>query len=150
VGGDLTITEPAKIFSKTGDVLTFTVRDSLGCGDTVGLARPPTASGGGMLVSVTGLSGGPVQPNDTGFNVSIDQQDPSNGSASTLQISNLVFNTGQAPVGQVTISAAVTTGASTEHIYPGRVANAGTDRPSEGTQRRERDVGPSQVRIPSA
>lgn len=124
VGGDLTITEPAKSFFKTNDVLTFTIRDSLGSGDTVGLAGPPTASGGGMLVSVTGLSGGPVQPNDTGFKVSIDQQDASNGSASTLQISNLVFNTGQAPVGQVTISAAVTTGASTEYIYPGRVADA--------------------------
>lgn len=122
--GDLTITEPVKSFFHTGDVITFSIRDSLGSADTVGLARAPTASGGGMLVSVGGLSGGPVQANETGFKVTIDQQDPSNGSSSTLQISDLVFNTGQAPVGPVSISATVTTGASTEYIYPGRVSDA--------------------------
>lgn len=122
--GDLTITEPAKSFFHTGDVITFSLRDSLGSADTVGLAGAPTASGGGMLVSVTGLSGGPVQPNDTGFKVTIDREDPSNGSASTMQVSNLVYNTGQAPVGGVTVSAKVTTGTATEYIYPGRVTNA--------------------------
>ena len=122
--GDLTLTEPGKTFFKTGDVITFSIRDSLGSADTVGLAGAPTASGGGMLVSVTGLSGGPVQPNDTGFKVVIDREDPSNGSASTIQISNLVYNTGQAPVGGVTVAARVTTGAASEYIYPGRVTNA--------------------------
>ncbi len=122
--GDLTITEPSKTFFHTGDVITFSIRDSLGSADTVGLAGAPTVSGGGMLVSVTGLSGGPVQPNDTGFKVTIDREDPSNGSASTIQVSNLVYNTGQAPVGGVTVSAKVTTGAATEYIYPGRVTNA--------------------------
>jgi hypothetical protein len=122
--GDLTITEPAKLFFHTGDIITFAIHDSLGSSDTVGLAGTPTVSGGGMLVSVMGLTGGSVQPNDTGFKVSIDQQDPSNGSASTLQVSNLVYNTGQAPAGAVTVTATVTTGSTTEYIYPGRVANA--------------------------
>jgi hypothetical protein len=122
--GDLTITEPAKLFFHTGDIITFAIHDSLGSSDTVGLAGTPTVSGGGMLVSVEGLTGGSVQPNDTGFKVSIDQQDPSNGSASTLQVSNLVYNTGQAPAGPVTVTATVTTGSSTEYIYPGRAANA--------------------------
>ncbi len=122
--GDLTITEPAKLFFKTGDVLTFTARDGLGSGDTVGLASTPTASGGGMLVAVSGLNGATVQPNDTGFKVTITQQDASNGSASTLQISNIVYNTGQAPVGPVYVTAAVTTGAATEYVFPGRVTNA--------------------------
>jgi hypothetical protein len=124
--GDLTITEPAKLFFHTGDVITFTIRDALGSADTVGLAGTPTVSGGGMLVSAGGLSGGSVQPNDTGFKVTITQQDPSNGSASTLQVSNLVYNTGQAPVGPVYVTATVTTGslASTEYIFPGRVENA--------------------------
>ena len=31
-------------------------------------------AGGGMVVSVSGLSGPTVQPNDTGFKVNIDQQ----------------------------------------------------------------------------
>jgi hypothetical protein len=44
-GGDLTITEPAKAFFKTGDVITFWITDGLGSADTVGLAGPPTASG---------------------------------------------------------------------------------------------------------
>jgi hypothetical protein len=122
--GDLTITEPAKVFFHTGDIITFAIHDSLGSSDTVGLAGTPTVSGGGMLVSVMGLTGGSVQPNDTGFKVSIDQQDPSNGSASTIQVSNLVYNTGQAPAGAVTVTATVTTGSTTEYIYPGRVANA--------------------------
>jgi hypothetical protein len=122
--GDLTITEPAKVFFHTGDVITFSIHDSLGSSDTVGLAGTPTVSGGGMLVSVQGLGGGSVQPNDTGFQVTIDLQDPSNGSASTLQVSNLIYNTGIAPAGTVTVTAIVTTGSGSEYIYPGKAANA--------------------------
>ncbi len=122
--GGLTISEPAKVFFQTGDVITFSIRDSLGSADTIGLDADPTASGGGMLVHVSGLTGGPVQQNDSGFKVVVDASDPSNGSASTITLANLVYNTAKAPVGPVTISAVVTTGAPTEHIYPGRVVNA--------------------------
>jgi hypothetical protein len=122
--GQLTITEPAKVFFHTGDVITFTIRDRDGTRDTVGLAGPPTASGGGMIVSVTGITGSTVQPNATAFKVSIDQQDPSNGSASAITVSNITLNTAQAPAGPVVITAAVTTGSGSEYIAPGRVGAA--------------------------
>lgn len=124
--GSLLITEPTKTFFKTGDVITFSVRDAFGSADTIGLNATPSASGGGMLVSVSGISGPTVQPNESAFKLRIDEQDPSNGSASTIQISNLVYNLAQAPLGPVTISATVTSGseASLEHIFPGRVVNA--------------------------
>ena len=122
--GSVTIAEPAKAFFKTGDVITFRVRDVNGSADTVGLAATPLASGGAMAVSVHGLNGPSVQPNETGFTVVIDAQDPSNGSTSTLTVSNIVLNTAQAPSGPITLSAVVTTGATTEYIVPGRVVIA--------------------------
>jgi hypothetical protein len=135
-GGALTIAEPAKDFFKTGDVITFRVRDVNGSADTVGLAATPLASGGAMSVSVQGLNGTTVQPNESGFKVSIDAQDPANGSTSTLTVSNLVFNTAQAPSGPLTITASVTSGAATEYVVPGRIvdANVGgnTDTTSSG------------------
>jgi hypothetical protein len=134
--GQLTVTEPAKLFFHTGDVITFTIRDRDGTRDTVGLAGPPTASGGGMIVSVTGITGSTVQPNATAFKVSIDQQDPANGSASAITVSNITLNTAEAPAGPVVITAAVTTGSSTEYIAPGRVEAAlvggGTSTTSAG------------------
>ncbi|HEU4356758.1 MAG TPA: hypothetical protein VFT27_14310 [Actinomycetota bacterium] len=119
--GALTITEPSKVFFHTGDVITVTIRDALGSADTIGLAGTPTVSGGGMLVGVTGLASESVQPNETGFKVNILEQDPPNGSSSTITISNIFLNTGQAPDGPVQIDAMVTTGSTTEHIFPGRV-----------------------------
>jgi hypothetical protein len=119
--GALTITEPAKVFFHTGDVITVTVRDALGSADAVGLAGTPTVSGGGMLVGVEGLASASVQPNETGFKVDILQQDPANGSSSTITISNIFLNTGQAPDGPVQVNAFVTTGSGTEYIFPGRV-----------------------------
>lgn len=119
--GALTITEPAKVFFHTGDVMTFTIRDALGSADTIGLAGTPTVSGGGMLVSVTGLASTSVQPNETGFKVNVLEQDPPNGSSSTITVSNIFLNTGQAPDGPVQIDAMITTGSGTEHIFPGRV-----------------------------
>lgn len=125
--GSVTIAEPAKAFFKTGDVITFRVRDVNGSADTIGLAATPLASGGAMTVTVQGLNGPTVQPNETGFKVVVDAQDPSNGSTSTLTVSNLVLNTAQAPSGPITLAAAVTTGATTEYIVPGRttIANVG-------------------------
>jgi hypothetical protein len=105
-------------------VVTFLVRDALGSADTVGLAQAPIASGGGMAVSVGGLNGGSVQANDTGFKVTITAQDAPNGTASTLAVSNLVFNSAAGRPGPITISAAITTGAGTEFIEPGRVTDA--------------------------
>lgn len=122
--GSVTIAEPAKAFFKTGDVITFRVRDVNGSSDTVGLAATPLASGGAMSVSVQGLNGASVQPNETGFTVLVDAQDPSNGSTSTLTVSNIVLNTAQAPSGPITLSAVVTTGAASEYIVPGRVTIA--------------------------
>jgi hypothetical protein len=119
--GALTITEPAKVFFHTGDVVTVTIRDALGSADTVGLAGTPTVSGGGMLVGVEGLASASVQPNETGFKVDVLQQDPANGSSSTITISNIFLNTGQAPDGPVQVNAFVTTGSGTEYIFPGRV-----------------------------
>jgi hypothetical protein len=119
--GALTITEPSKVFFHTGDVITVSIRDALGSSDTIGLAGTPTVSGGGMLVSVTGLASGSVQPNETGFKVNVLSQDPANGSSSTITISNIFLNTGQAPDGPVQINAFVTTGSATEYIFPGRV-----------------------------
>jgi hypothetical protein len=119
--GSVTIDEPAKDFFHTGDVITFRVRDANGSSDTVGLAGTPSASGGAMAVSVHGLNGSSVQPNETGFKVSIDGQDPSNGSASTLTITNISLNTAQAPSGPILLSAVVTTGSTSELIVPGRV-----------------------------
>lgn len=125
--GSVTITEPAKDFFHTGDVITLAVRDTNGGGDTIGLAGAPLAAGGSMTVSVSGTNGASVQTNDTAFNVNVNAQDPSNGSTSTLTISNLVLNTAEAPIGPVTLSAVVTSpgGASaTEPIAPGRVTVA--------------------------
>jgi len=122
--GNLTIGEPAKVFFKTGDLITFSMRDSQGTANTVGLTTAPAASGGSMTVAVVGLSSPTPQPNDTGFKVLITAQDPANGSTSTLTISNLSYNLVNAPQGPVTVSAVVTTGASTEYIVPGRVTNA--------------------------
>jgi hypothetical protein len=119
--GALTITEPSKVFFHTGDVITVSIRDALGSSDTIGLAGTPTVSGGGMLMSVTGLASESVQPNETGFKVNVLLQDPANGSSSTITISNIFLNTGQAPDGPVQINAFVTTGSSTEYIFPGRV-----------------------------
>lgn len=127
--GSVTITEPAKDFFKTGDVITFTLRDANGSADTIGLTGAPISSGGSMAVSVSGSSGSAVQVNDTSFAVNIVSQDPSNGSTSTLTVSNIAVNTAQAPLGPVTLSAVVTTGAGagSELIAPGRVtvANVG-------------------------
>lgn len=125
--GSVTIDEPTKDFFHSGDVITFRVRDAAGSSDTVGLAGTPSASGGSMSVTAHGLNGNSVQPNETGFTVSIDNQDPANGSASTLTISNITLNTAQAPSGPILLSAVVTTGSSTELIVPGRVviANVG-------------------------
>lgn len=125
--GSITVAEPAKSFFKSGDVITFRVRDVNGSADTVGLAATPLANGGAMTVSVHGLNGPTVQPNETGFKVVIDAGDPANGSTSTLTVSNIVLNTAQAPSGPITLSAQVTTGAVTEYIVPGRVtiANVG-------------------------
>jgi hypothetical protein len=119
--GALTITEPSKVFFHTGDVITVSIRDALGSSDSIGLAGTPTVSGGGMLVSVTGLASESVQPNETGFKVNVLSQDPANGSSSTITISNIFLNTGQAPDGPVQVNAAVTTGSGTEYIFPGRV-----------------------------
>jgi hypothetical protein len=134
--GSVTIDEPTKDFFHTGDVITFRVRDANGSSDTVGLAGTPSASGGSMSVSAHGLNGSSVQPNETGFKVSIDAQDPANGSASTLTITNISLNTAQAPSGPILLSAVVTTGAG-ELIAPGRVeiANVGgsTTTSSAGT-----------------
>jgi hypothetical protein len=119
--GALTITEPSKVFFHSGDVITVSIEDALGSSDTIGLAGTPTVSGGGMLVGVTGLASESVQPNETGFKVDVLSQDPANGSSSTITISNIFLNTGQAPDGPVQIDAFVTTGSATEYIFPGRV-----------------------------
>ena len=122
---NVVITEPAKIFFKTGDIITLTLRDNNGSTDTVGLAATPSAGGGSMQVSVHGATTDTVQNNDTSFKVKVDAQDPSNGSTSSITITNLLVNTAQAPLGSVTLTAALTTGAATEYIVPGRVVVAG-------------------------
>lgn len=122
--GGFTIAEPAKGFFKAGDVITVSVRDAYGSADTVGLAATPLASGGAMTLSVSGLNSGTVQPNEGGFKIIVNAGDPSNGSTSTITVSNLVYNTAQAPAGPITLTAAVTTGSATEYIAPGRVADA--------------------------
>jgi hypothetical protein len=124
LAGDLTITEPAKVFFQAGDVVSFTIRDSLGSRDTVGLASPPSASGGGMVVHVEGLNGSTVETNDTGFKVVVDTQDAPNGSASVIRVSNIQLNTVDAPAGPVSVVAQVTTGAASEYLYPSRARNA--------------------------
>ncbi|MBC7677393.1 MAG: hypothetical protein H7233_00135, partial [Pseudorhodobacter sp.] len=86
---NLVVTEPTKGFFKTGDVLTFTLRDAQGSTDNVGLASTPSAAGGSMQVSVHGATTDTVQVNDTSFTVRIDAQDPSNGSTSAITITNL-------------------------------------------------------------
>lgn len=127
--GNVVITEPAKLFFHNTDVITLSLRDTDGTADTIGLAATPTAAGGSMTVSVTGANGSNVQQNDTAFKVNIVSQDPSNGSSSTITISNIVVNTAEAPLGPVTLSAVITAGpdAGTKLIAPGRVAiaNAG-------------------------
>lgn len=126
--GSVTITEPVKSFFAAGDVIHFSLRDANGSVNTVGLAGSPYAAGGAMTVSVTGTNAPSVQVNDTGFNVNIVTGDSSQGSASTITVSNLTVNTAQAPLGPVTLSAVVTVPASnTEYIMPGRVtiANVG-------------------------
>ena len=148
--GALTITEPAKVFFHTGDVITVTIRDALGGADTVGLAGTPTVSGGGMLVSVTGLASDSVQPNETGFKVNILQQDPPNGSSSTITISNIFLNTGQAPDGPVQVNAFVTTGSASEYIFPGRVYAATVGGNTTTTSAGAPIVRKSQTDQPSA
>ena len=122
--GNVAITEPVKSFFATNDVITLSLRDADGSANTVGLAAAPYAAGGSMTVGVVGANGPTVQVNDTAFKVDIVQADPSQGSASTITISNLVVNTAEAPLGPVTLSAVVTTGSGTEYILPGRVAIA--------------------------
>ena len=125
VAGNISLSEPVKDFFKSGDVITFRVRDADGSADTVGLTTTPFASGGAMSVSVHGLNGPTVQPNETGFTVSVDTQDPSNGSTSTLTVSNIVLNTAQAPSGPITLTASIAGGSvGTEYIVPGRVTVA--------------------------
>jgi hypothetical protein len=123
--GNVTITEPAKSFFHAGDVITLSLRDVDGSADTVGLGGTPYAAGGSMTVSVSGESGPTVQVNDTAFEVDVVAGDPSQGSASTITVSNLVVNTAVAPVGPVTLSAVVTAGPDAGvPLYPGRVAVA--------------------------
>lgn len=126
IAGNVAITEPAKDYFHTGDVITFSLRDDNGSADTVGLGATPSAAGGSMTVSVTGANGGSVSQNDTSFQVDVVSQDPSNGSASTITVSNIVVNTAEAPLGPVTLSAVVTAGpdAGSALIFPGRVAVA--------------------------
>jgi hypothetical protein len=137
--GIVTITEPVKSYFHTGDVITLNLRDATGSANSIGLAGTPYAGGGSMTVGVEGLNGSDVQVNDTGFKVDVIAGDPSNGSASSITISNLVLDTAQAPLGPVTLSAAVTAGpdVATALIVPGRVtiANVGgnTTTTSAGT-----------------
>jgi hypothetical protein len=124
--GNVTLTEPVKDTFHTGDVITFGLRDANGSADTVGLGATPYAAGGSMTVSVGGANGGAVDQNDTAFNVNIVAQDPTNGSASTIIVSNLAVNTAEAPLGPVTLYAVITAGpdVGTVLIAPGRVAVA--------------------------
>ncbi len=124
--GDVLITEPAKSYFHTGDVITLTIRDANGSADTVGLASTPYAAGGSMTVAVSGINGPTVQLNDTSFLVTVTSGDPSQGSASTITVSNLVVNTAEAPLGAVMMSAIVTSGpdAGIDLIVPGAVAIA--------------------------
>lgn len=134
---NVVVTEPTKGFFKTGDVLTFTLRDAQGSTDNVGLASTPSAGGGSMQVSVHGATTDTVQVNDTSFTVRVDAQDPSNGSTSAITITNLAVTTAQAPLGAVTLTAVLTTGAATQYLVPGRVTVAGvggnTSTTSAGT-----------------
>ncbi len=127
--GIVTITEPVKSYFHAGDVITLNLRDATGSANTIGLAATPYAAGGSMTVGVTGLNGSSVQVNDTGFEVDVIAGDPSQGSASSITISNIVLDTAEAPLGPVTLSAAVTAGpdVGTALIVPGRVtiANVG-------------------------
>ena len=122
---NVVLTEPTKSFFKTGDVLTLTLHDTTGSADTVGLAATPSAGGGSMQVSVHGATTDTVQTNDTAFRVRVDTQDPSNGSTSSITITNLLVNTAKAPLGSVTLTAVLTTGAATEYVVPARVVVAG-------------------------
>jgi hypothetical protein len=135
--GNLVISEPTKSFFQAGDTLTFTVRDAQGSTDTVGLASTPIAIGGSMQVSVHGASTSSVQSNDTSFKVVVDAPDPSNGSTSAISVTNLYVNTARAPLGPVTVTAVLTTGAATEYLVPGRAVVAGvggvTSTTSNGT-----------------
>ena len=135
--GNVVISEPTKSFFQTGDVITFTLRDAQGSTDTVGLASTPVAIGGSMQVSVHGATTSTVQNNDTSFKIVVDAADPSNGSTSAISVTNLYVNTAKAPLGPVTLTAVLTTGASTEYIVPGRAVVAGvggvTSTSSNGT-----------------
>jgi hypothetical protein len=124
--GNVTFTEPAKGFFHANDVITLSLRDANGSADTVGLGATPYAAGGSMTVSVSGANGPNVQQNDTAFLVDVVSGDPSQGSASTITISNIVVNSAEAPLGPVTLSAVVTAGpdVGTALISPGRVAVA--------------------------
>jgi hypothetical protein len=121
--GDVAISEPAKAYFHTGDVITFSLRDANGSADTVGLSSSPYAAGGSMTVAVAGVNGPSVQTNDTSFLVNVVAGDPAPGSASTLTVSNLSVNTAEAPLGLVTLAATVTAGpdVGTAIIAPGRV-----------------------------
>ena len=135
--GNVVLSEPTKSFFQTGDTITLTLRDAQGSTDTVGLASTPVAIGGSMQVSVHGATTQSVQTNDTSFKVVVDAADPSNGSTSAISITNLYVNTAKAPLGAVTLTAVLTTGAATEYIVPGRVTVAGvggvTSTTSNGT-----------------
>lgn len=135
--GNVVISEPSKSFFQAGDTITFTVRDAQGSTDTVGLASTPVAIGGSMQVSVHGANTPSVQTNDTSFKVVVDAPDPSNGSTSAISVTNLYVNTAKAPLGPVTLTAVLTTGAATEYIVPGKVVVAGvggvTSTTSNGT-----------------
>jgi len=123
--GNVVISEPFKSFFAGGDVITFTVRDANGSTDTVGLASTPVAIGGSMQVSVRGATTDAVQVNDTSFKVVVDAPDPSNGSTSAISVTNIYVNTAKAPLGPVTLTAVLTTGASSTYIVPGRATVAG-------------------------
>gem|GEM_PF-3395545 len=124
--GNVAITEPAKDYFHAGDVITLSLRDANGSADSIGLDATPYAAGGSMSVSVTGVNSTTVNQNDTAFQVHVVTADPSNGSASTITISNIVVNTAEAPLGTVTLSALVTAGpdVGTAVVFPGRVAVA--------------------------
>jgi hypothetical protein len=51
------ITEPVKDFFKSGDVVTFTIRDANGNSNTIGLAGVPLVAGGSLTVGVAAGGG---------------------------------------------------------------------------------------------